>query len=283
MALADKIGGGYHTPTIDDQTAGVMNTLKQQYPGLIEMLNQGTNSQALAQLGTAKEITPGYNDIALSELQRTAPQVAAITQEQNAGQAAGDIANLQKYGPQAGAALRASDAAASPEFYNNLALTGQKMTDALNAQSPGLSAGVQAEVERGANRINPNGNPASADTAALQAMQFGHAGQDQINNFTNAINSISSNLGNLKTGLNPANVAQGHSSSTSQAAGAVQPIVNPSASATQTGANLMDNIFGTNNNLQGIAAGKFRTWGDALNQDSQSFANIAGGAAKIGA
>ncbi len=59
------------------------------------------------------------------------------------------------------------------------------MTEALNAQSPTLSAGTRAEVERGANRINPNGNPAAADTAALQALQFGHAGQEQANNFTN--------------------------------------------------------------------------------------------------
>ncbi len=95
--------------------------------------------------------------------------------------------------------------------------------------------------------------------------------------------SRTQNLGNLKTGLNPANVAQGHSAGTSQAAGAIQPVVNPSASATQTGTNLLDNIFGTNNNLQGIAAGKFRTWGDALHQDSESFANIASGAAKMGA
>ncbi len=283
MALADKIGGGYHTPTIDDQTSGVFTALQQQYPGLINLLNQGTDTQANAQLATAKEITPGYNDLALSELQRTAPQVAAITQQQNAGQAAGDIANLNQYGAAAGTALRNTDSAANPEFYQNLALTGQKMTDALNAQSPGLSAGVQAEVERGANRINPNGSPGSADTAALKNQQFGQAGQAQVNNFTNAINSISANLGNLKTGLNPANVAQGHTASTSQAAGAVQPIVNPSASATQTGNSLLDNIFGTNNNLQGIAAGKFRTWGDALHQDSESFKNIAGGAASLGA
>jgi hypothetical protein len=144
-----------------------------------------------------------------------------------------------------------------------------------------MSAGQRAEMERGMARMNPNMADNSAINVAEKASEFGSAGAAQQQNFVNAINSISAALPSLKTGLQPATLALGRDSRSSPVAGAVTPVTKPTGEATETGRGLFSQISGTQSDINKMRAGAFKTWGDALLQDSESFSNIASGATSI--
>ena len=284
MAILSKAFGDEFTPqALDSRLAEQRAGFEKNYLPYIEELNKGRDADAVAGLATAQKITPGYNDLALSELNRTADAAGLANQHMAAAQARGDIANLNAYGVDAGHALRATDQSANPEFYANLGLAGDKMTQALNAQSPDLSAGQRAEIERGAGRLNPYGADNSAVDTAAKASQFGTAHQAQVNNFTSAINSISQNLGNIKSGLSPVSLALGRDYKGGAGAAAVQPVVKGDNTAAQLGQNYLGNVAGQAGQIDQLKAGAFRSWGDALEQDSRSFSNIASGAKSLGA
>jgi len=281
--LSKAFGDEFKPQSLDSRAADQRAVFEKNYLPYLDKLSEGQRAEALSGLDTARAITPGYNDLALSELNRTADTAGAVDQKMAGAQARGDIANLNQYGVDAGKALMASDQSVNPEFYANRALTGQKMMDALNAQSPDLSAGQRAEVERGAGRLNPYGSDNSAVDTANKASQFGSAHQAQVNNFTNAINGISQNLGNLKSGLSPVSLALGRDYKGGAANGAIAPVTRGDNTAFQVGQGFMNNINGQAGQIDQLKANAFRSYGDALNQDSSSFSNIAGGAAKLGA
>jgi len=271
-----KLTDDYFKPqSLDARNSEQRDVFNRNYLPYIDQLNKGRTLDAQGQLDTARAITPGYNDLALGELGRTADTAAGINAKMAAGQARGDITNLNAYGVDAGEALLASDQSVNPEFYANRALTGAKMQQALNAQSPDLSAGQRAEVERGAGRLNPYGADNSAVDTSLKASQFGTAHQAQVNNFTNAINGISQNLGNLKSGLSPVSLALGRDYKSGAATGAVAPVTKTDNTGTQIGANLMGSITNQSNEIDRLKSGAFKSWGDAIEQDSRAVGNIA--------
>lgn len=283
MGLIDKaFDNGYKSTGLNEQTAEIFAALQAQYPGLIDMLNAGTKSQALGELDTSRAVTPGYNDLALSEIERNAGRATAAQGQLDAGQAAADIANLTKYGVPAGQALRAADQSANGEYYAGLGDYSTKFQDALEALSPTLSAGNRAEIERGAARLNPHAGDGSAVDTAVRASTFGEAGAAKADQFARAITNIASALPALRTGLNPAALALGRDSRTGSVTGAITPVVKPSGAATATGQGLLSQLFGAEGQKQAAEAGAFKTWGDTLEQDSRSFANIAGGISGMG-
>ena len=275
--LADTIGGGFQVNSVQDQSQWARDTLARDYPQLMQALMAQDLPYEQARLNTAQQITPGYNNLAVGELNRLAPQISQAQGALDAGQAANDIANLNQYGQAAGQSLRATDASANPEFYSNLALAGGKFSDALNALSPNLSAGQRAEVERGTARLNPQGSDNSAVSTAEKAMQFGTAHQNQVNNFAAAVNSLSSNLGSLRSGLTPINTALGRDSRTSPALAAITPVTKSSGGNEQLGGAAWQNLFGASINNENLRAGKFKTYGDKLGQDATTYKDFAQG------
>lgn len=281
MALADKIGGGFKTNSVQDQSQWAMDTLKRDYPQLMQLLNSAVADQAQAELGAARAVTSGYNDLAMSEAERLAPGIAKVQGQMDAGQAAADVANLNAYGQQAGAAMRSTDAAANPEYYRTLEGLGGKFTQLLNEASPTLTAGQRASVERDMARLNPQGADNSAVSTAEKAMNFGQARQENVNRFGDILQSVSAALPAIKTGLNPVGVALGRDSRNSPVAGAMTPVTKPNSTAYQLGGQNFGGLLDAAVANENRRAGKFKTWGDTLEQDSRSFQNIASGASSI--
>lgn len=282
MAVLSKaFGDEYDHQTVDAQTQEVIKALRSAYPQLQEILNSGKVTSAQGDLASAQAVTPGFNNLALGELERTAPAISRVQGALDSAQAANDVANLGQYGEALGAAMRETDAAANKEFYDNLATLGGKYAEALGGLSPTMTAGQRAEMERGMARMNPNTTDASAINVAEKAANFGSAAQQQQMDFVNAINSISSALPALKTGLNPNALALGRDSRSSPVAGAVTPVTKPTGEATQLGTGMFSGLSNTQAGINQMKAGAFKTWGDALLQDSQTFSNLASGATSI--
>lgn len=283
MGILDKVfGGDYEARSATRQAEETMDILKRDYPQLMQLLSGQKVDEAKADLGAAQAVTPGYNDLAMGELERMSPRASALQDTMDTTQARNDVARLQELGPQAGHALRAADEAGNAEFYKNLDLAGKKYAEALGALSPNLSAGQRAEIERGTARLNPYGTDNSAVSTSEKAMNFGTAHQGQLANFANVLNGITSGLQGLKTGLNPANIALGRDSRTSPVMGAITPVTKPNTNAAQIGTNLYGQVMGAVRGHDTTNAQMFKSWGDALNQDSSSFANIAKGAMALG-
>lgn len=278
MSVLDKaIGGDYESRSATRQAEETMDILKRDYPQLMQLLSGQKADEARADLGAAQAVTSGYNDLAMDELERMAPRATELQNQMDTGQARADVSRLQELGPEAGHALRTADEAGNAEFYRNLDLAGNKYTEALNALSPNLSAGQRAEIERGTARMNPYGTDNSAVSAAEKAMNFGTAHQGQLANFANILNGVTSGLQNLKTGLNPANIALGRDSRTSPVMGAITPVTKPNTNAAQIGTGMYNQALGAAQNHDMINAKMFKSWGDAIEQDSRSFSNIASG------
>lgn len=274
--LEKAFGNEYEANTVPWQAQQALQGFSEAYPQLMAQLQKAMVPAAQAELGAARAVTPGYNDLAVGELTRLAPQIGQVQGAMDAGQAAADVANLQRFGPSAGAALRATDASANKEYYDNLGLAGSKMTDALNALSPTLSAGQRAEIERGNARMP--GSDASAVNLAEKALNFGTAGRQQANNFAAAVNSLAGNIGALRTGLAPASLALGRDSRSSPALAALNPVTKPGDAPYQVGGSVWNGLLNAAGANEQIRAGKFKSWGDAVEQDSRAFSNIASGA-----
>lgn len=283
MGVLDKaIGGDYESRSATRQAEETMDILKRDYPQLMQLLNGQKTDEAKADLGAAQAVTPGYNDLAIGELERLTPRTSALQDQMDTAQARNDVARLQELGPQAGHALRAADEAGNAEFYKNLDLAGNKYAEALGALSPNLSAGQRAEIERGTARLNPYGTDNSAVSTSEKAMNFGTAHQGQLANFANVLNGITSGIQGLKTGLNPANIALGRDSRTSPVMGAITPVTKPNTNADKIGTGMYNQALGAAQNHDAINAKMFKSWGDAIEQDSRSFSNIASGAVALG-
>jgi hypothetical protein len=277
MAGLDKLFGVEYDHTTPGQMAGEANTVTgAEAPQLQATINQLKKLAAQGDIDAAKLLSMGFNDIALGELARTAPQISAIQGQLDAGQAGADVANLNRFGVPAAQAMRTTDEAANKEFYQNLGTVGDKYATALADLSPNMSAGQRAEMERGMARMNPNMADNSAINVAEKASEFGSAGAAQQQRFVDAINSISASLPNLKTGLNPTALALGRDSRTAPVAGAVTPVTKPTTEGTDTGRGLFSGILGNAADINKMKAGAFKGWGDAFAQDAQSVGNLAG-------
>lgn len=283
MGLIDKIlDTGYNSTSVDRQSQQAYDAFLKRYPELMDQFQQQMTPQALAELETTKATTPGYNDLALSELERTAPAVARIQGQMDAGQAANDLANLKQYGAPLGEALRTSDSAANPEYYKTLTGLGDKYQQLLAEASPTLSGGQRAEIERGTARLNPTGAENSAMSTAEKAMDFGNAHQANVQNFANIINSVSNALPALRTGLMPTDLALGRSSRSAPTNSAVTTAVKPDDKAFNVGGNAWSQMLGVATNNENLRAGKFKSWGDAIEQDSRTISNLGSAVGSFG-
>lgn len=266
---------------IGQQFGEAVDTTEKYAARQQEIANTLKMLAAQGDIDASKLLSALTNDLAMSELERNAPRVSRIQNQMDADQAASDVSNLNTYGKAIGQAMRETDSAANQEFYQNLGTLGNKYAEALGGLSPTMTAGQRAEMERGLARMNPNMADNSAVNLAEKAAEFGSAGQQQQMNFVNAINSISAALPSLKTGLNPAALALGRDSRSSPVAGAITPVVKPTTEGTDTARGMFSAALQGVSDINKMRAGAFKTWGDALQQDSESFSNIASGATSI--
>ena len=91
MGIIDKMMGEYEARSATRQSEETMDILKRDYPQLMELLGAQDKTAALNDLNTARAVTPGYNDLAMGELSRLAPQMTGIQKVLDAGQAASDV------------------------------------------------------------------------------------------------------------------------------------------------------------------------------------------------
>ena len=273
---------GYNPDQLDVQLQGsAVPALQKLAPQIFQLLSQSQMPFEQSQLDVSKAITPQYNDLAVQELGRVAPQLAAVQSATDAAQARGDLANLTANGVPMAQQMRAVDAAANPEYAANLATLGSKMTEALGALSPKLSAGSRAEIERGNARSGTAMNDA-AGTAA-NAMNFGRAGQAQANSFATAISQVAGALPQLRSGINPIGLSLGRDSRSSGIVGQASGGVAPSQTTAATLGKLFDSVIGMENNRQNNMARNYKSFGDAVEQDSRGISNIMSGIGAVGA
>ena len=274
MGIIDKMMGDYEARSATRQSEETMDILKRDYPQLMELLGAQDKTAALNDLNTARAVTPGYNDLAMGELSRLAPQMTGIQKVLDAGQAASDVENLNRYGADASKALRQVDEAGNKEYYDNLARTSGKYGELLDQLTPGLSAGKRAEIERGVGRLGGPDN--SAVTTAEKAMTFGSAHDEHIGNLANVLNGITANLGNLKTGMNGAGVALGRDSRSSPVAAAANPTVKPNTGAANMLGNMYGQTFGAVQGHDATNAKMYNSWGSALGNTGDVLNSFAG-------
>lgn len=267
---------GYSPDQLGVQLQGsVVPALKELAPQVFQLLQQQQMPFEQNQLDVSRAITPQYNDLAVRELGRVAPQLAAVQSATDAAQAKGDLANLTANGVPMAQQMRSIDAAANPEYAANLAALGGKMTEALGALSPKLSAGSRAEIERGNARSGTAANDA-AGTAA-NAMNFGRAGQAQANSFATAISQVAGALPQLRSGINPIGLSLGRDSRSSGIVGQASGGVAPSQTTAATLGKLFDSVVGMENNRQNNMARNYKSFGDAAAQDAAAIGSIMGG------
>lgn len=284
MGVLDKaIGGDYESRSATRQAEEALDIMKRDYPQLMQLLTGQKMEEAQGDLNVAKAVTPAYNDLAMAEMERLTPRASALQGAMDTEQARADVDRMTALGPDAGRALRAADESANAEFYKNLEGTGAKYTQLLNELSPTMSAGQRAEIERGVSRLNPSAPDNSAMALAEKASAFGSGHQANLTNFANVLNGISSSLSSLKTGLNPANLTLGRDSRTAPVTGAITPVVKAPTNAQQIGTGMYGQQLSGAQTHDAINAKMFKSWGDAIEQDSRSFSNIASGAAALGA
>lgn len=271
---------GYSPDQLGVQLQGsVVPSLKELVPQIFQLLQQQQMPFEQSQLDISKAITPQYNDLAVQELGRVAPQLAAVQSATDAAQARGDLANLSANGVPLAEQMRAVDAAANPEYAANLATLGSKMTDALGALSPKLSAGSRAEIERGNARSGTAANDA-AGTAA-NAMNFGRAATAQANSFATAISQVANVLPQLRSGINPIGLTLGRDSRSSGIVGQASGGVAPSQTTAATLGKLFDSVVGMENNRQNNMARNYKSFGDAAAQDASAIGSIMGGVGSV--
>jgi len=284
MSIIDKlIGDDYSSTSVDDQAKQIQAAYKAAYPDALATEGQGARDLANTRLGIAQTVTPGYNDLALNEYDRNQARASGIQGRYDAAQAGNDVNNLNQYGVQAGQALLAADNAANPEAAAIRAGAGSKYGQLLDNLDPNLSAGTRAEIERGTSRLSPSGAQNSAVSTAEKAMQFGSAHEQHLNNFANVLNGVSNALPQLKTGLNPAALALGRDSRSSPIAGGLTGATAADNTAFSRGSQIYSGLNQMSMNKVNVDAGKFKSFGDALNQDSSTFSNVAGGVKALGA
>jgi hypothetical protein len=284
MSVIEKaLGDDYSSTSVEDQAKQIQAAYKQAYPDALATESQGARDLADTRLGIAQKVTPGYNDLALNEFDRNQAKASAIQGRYDSAQAANDVANLQSHGVQAGQALLAADNAANPEAAAIRAGAGAKYGQLLDNLDPNLSAGTRAEIERGTARLSPSGTQNSAVSTAEKAMQFGSAHEQHLNNFANVLNGVSAALPQLKTGLNPAALALGRDSRTSPVAGGLTGATAADNTAFSRGSQIYQGLNQASMNKVNVDAGKFKSFGDALNQDADSFNKVASGAGALGA
>lgn len=282
MSIIEKaLGDDYNSTSVEEQAKQIQAAYKQAYPDALATENQGARDIAQARLGIAQQVTPGYNDLALGEFDRNQAKASGIQGRYDAAQAANDVNNLNTYGVQAGQALRAADQSVNPEAYKVLAGAGDKYGQLLSNLDSNLSAGTRAEIERGSSRLSPSGAQNSAVSAAEKAMQFGSAHEQHLNNFAQILNGVSNALPQLRTGLNPASVALGRDSRTSPISGGITGAVGPDNTAYSRGSQIMNGLTGLSQNKVNVDAGKFKSFGDALNQDADSISKVGSGVASF--
>jgi hypothetical protein len=289
--------------TTYQNTAANIQAFSDLFPYLQGSINSQTLPTALTQLQASQATSPGYADLMTQLYAQYGPQLNAIGSGITGQNMANYVANQNAILSGPGQDLLKSGYNASQIFdapyYQARQQAGDSIGKLLNSidLSGNLSGSETNQIGQGLAREGvQRGNlnaPSNADVVA-NAMQYGNAAYQRKAQaqtmMGNAIQSATSFLPQAKSGVdvfgtgtgagvptNPGNsLFTGINTNFGQNAG-----TDFLSAITGTGNTAMQGVIQTGINQQNIDANK-KDWSDFLEQNSQSFANVAGGVAGLG-
>jgi len=230
----------------------------QSLPQLLNATAGGQSAADLAAARSAAATTPMYSQTALSNLQRFAPQLAAVgagVQDiAQQGGAATQASIMGTYGGPEAQMYRAAMQQANPEYFQTLGSATNQANNLVNSINlNGLSAGERAEVERSLGQSQTaTGNLGldNATNAVSNAMNFGSALQAKRTALGNALGTATGLLSQSTTGFNPmsvmANASQGNIGTQS-----FTPVQNSGNQAYMMGGQALGNLTGLTQTAMG--------------------------------
>ena len=248
--------------------------------------------QAQAKLAAAKATSPGYNELMVDLFRKFGPQLSeignAISRQDALAKAATDRDVLA--GPGKELVQQALETAKiyDPEYFKTREAASARLNELLGSINlgSGLSGSERAEIERAqaqeGGRRGTYNTPSNID-AVSNAMQFGQAGFNRLNQNRSALSSAIANataaLPSFKSGVDVFQVATGKPSAPNVGNDKFTGINNSFDDASSLASGLLGHTVSTEQNQAQIALQKElnkKDWADYMNQVTSSISDIGG-------
>jgi len=203
--------GNKQFASADESTEKEMQALTKWMPHYVKAITGQIQPTEEAKYEASKELSPKYYQMAIDnapyqkELNRIAQEQKATNQQ---AEIASDIKTLQGPGQQAAQEALNLAMKTDPEFFKQRGLISDKMGEVLGASSATLSPTERAEMERSIAQTGARDKDSAINTAK-NAMLFGSAATNKANNLAKVVQSVSSSLPQLKSGLDIYGIATG--------------------------------------------------------------------------
>jgi len=201
-----RAGGDPPAQPAQETTKQAIGSYVKQYPNLINATAKGILPYETAKVSAAEQLLPRYSDLA-----------GGIT---NAISGA-DLTSLQGNGGNVVRAANDLNHEVDPEYYASRANSSASLDKLINSidLSGGLSPTEREEISRGVNRsslASGNFGNGSATSSVANAMQFGQAGHDRVeqnrSDLSKALANAATLIPTFRSGVDPFKEATGKSS-----------------------------------------------------------------------
>lgn len=168
--MGSKVNAGPAPGSTGETTDQILQAYSRNIPGLLQATTSGNTGQAQSELDAARAVTPGYNRLALDQINQFAQPIADAQNRVNTN-------ILQGSGAETARAAKALEDSVNPEYAGVRQAAGTQSRNLINSINlDGLSGGERAEVERSLGQSQTaTGNLGldNATNAVSNAMQFG--------------------------------------------------------------------------------------------------------------
>lgn len=261
------MGGGDNPSVPTNETMdSMMKSLVANFPQLSKVSNEAILPAEQAQLAAAQQIQPQYTQSQLDLWKQFGPQLTDISNQLAAQSQAGAVTAEGELLKGAGGDLIRTQEALQrqidPEYYAAREQAG-KLIGSYDPEGR-MSGGQLSEVERGLNRMNQNSGISGLGTSTetlRAAGEFGNQVNANKNALAQALATVGTSLGGLKSGTN---VQSSLAPSTSASGGA-----NNLAQSQFLGFN-SPNIGATSNSLVSQALGSANSMAQNVNATNSS-------------
>lgn len=244
--------GGTKVSNQQEPTADILAAYEAGLGPVLQVMAENILPTELAKLQASQVIDPEraklQTDIFDTEGRRLNQIGAELQNEAALARAQGEADILGGAGQELARNAIAAQAILDPEFIKSRGQVGDKITELLSNVGAGLTGSERAEVERNLAQSNAQRGNLSTPTAlgtVENAMAFGQAGQQKLNNLASTIANVSQSLPALRTGESAFTQATGRSAS--QANPGVPQFVGTQQLGKETfgvGQGLLNNAFG---------------------------------------
>lgn len=251
-----------------ESTDQILQALTKNLPAYMQAMNQQVLPQGQAQLQSAQELSPQYNELLSKLYEQYAPRLAQTgAQVENinrTGAAQTDVNILKGPGGELVKQAQALDKTQNPEYYATRATAADKLGQLLgsinlNNANPEAERLVSQESARTGNLSTP-----SATSTVSNALSFGNEQQKRRDALGQAISTASGFLQPAQSQFNPIVTALGRNS-TNAGASQFAGVQNPSNQAYQSGGNLLNSATQLKTQENEIDANR-RDWVDRINE-----------------